>query len=131
MHSDLYLSFLITIGVLIYYSININGCQYQYSDISNPNKIRLCVSSRWVPWLNTTIGMVHENTTIFCNPLSLVHNYFTLINLSIPSYDGIVETEIIERSCDLVISVTNGIFYHDTYNKTTARKLPLVLAYLI
>ena len=95
----------------------------------NPNKIRLCVSGRWVPWLNTTIGMVHENTTIFCNPLSLVHNYFTLVNLSIPSYDGIVETEIIERSCDLVISVTNGIYFHHTYNKTIARKLPLVLAY--
>ena len=32
---------------------------------------------------------------------------------SIPSYNGIIETEIIERSCDLVISATNGIFFHD------------------
>ena len=28
-----------------------------------------------------------------------------------------------------MISVTNGIYFHHTYNKTIARKLPLVLAY--
>ena len=120
----------VSIIIILIFDLHlINSCRYKYPDKHDPNKIRLCVSSRWVPWLNTTIGMVHENTTIFCNPLSLVHNYFTLINLSIPSYDGIVETEIIERSCDLVISVTNGIYFHHTYNKTIARKLPLVLAY--
>ena len=83
MHTDLYFSFLITIGILIYYSININGCRYPKNDIRN---------------LDFSMGTMVE------------HDYR---DGSIPSYNGIIETEIIERSCDLVISATNGIFFHD------------------
>ena len=36
----------------------IDNCQYKYPEKHDPNKIRLCVSSRWVPWLNTSIGMI-------------------------------------------------------------------------
>ena len=119
----------ISIIIILIFDLHlINSCQYKYPDKHDPSKIRLCVSSRWVPWLNKTIGMVDANTTIFCNPFSLVHNYFTLVNLSIPSYNGIVETEIIERKCDLVISVTNGVYFHETYNRSTIL-LPYILTY--
>jgi len=72
--------------------------------------------------------MIHENTTIFCKKNSLVHNYFTLVQLSIPSL-GEVHTSIIEESCDMVISVTSGLFFHATYNNSATKNLPLVLAY--
>jgi len=105
-----------------------SDCQYRYPEKYDPARIRLCVSNRWVPWLNTSIGMIHENTTIFCESTSLVHNYFSLVKLAIPYY-GEIQTSIIEESCDLVISVTNGIYFHQTYNGTTSNLLPLVLAY--
>jgi len=70
--------------------------------------------------------MIHENTTIFCDSTSLVHSYFSLVKLAIPYY-GAIQTSIIEESCDMVISVTNGIYFHQTYNGIS--NLPLVLAY--
>jgi len=77
--------------------------------------------------MGTSIGMLNENTTIFCNKNSLVHQYFSLVKLTIPSSQGAPDVDLIEQSCDMVISVTSGIYFHETYNASTT--LPLVLVY--
>jgi len=118
----------VTLSLLIVFVLAVATCRYEYPEKNDPSKIRLCVSNRWIPWLNTSIGMIHENTTIFCQKRSLVHDYFTLVQLSIPSL-GEVHTSIIEESCDMVISVTSGLFFHATYNNSATKSLPLVLAY--
>jgi len=112
----------------IYYNmIQAAPCIYNYPSRPDPKKIRLCVSSRHVNWLNKTVkGMIHEKTTIFCNPKSTVTNYFTLINLTIPSSGNIIDISRIEDSCDLLISVSSGRFTYDSYYKL--KDLPLVAA---
>ena len=102
-------------------------CIYNHPHRPDPNKIRLCVSSRHVNWINKTVkGMIHEKTTIFCSPKSVVTNYFTLINLTIPSSGNIIDISMIEDSCDLLISVSSGRFTYDSYHKL--KDLPLVAA---
>jgi len=70
--------------------------------------------------------MIHENTTVFCSKSSLVNNYFSLSDLQIPGDYNRIHVSLIEKSCDLLISVTNGRFTHDAYNQT--KDFPLVLA---
>ena len=102
-------------------------CRYKYAVKSDPAKIRLCVSSRYVPWRNETVrGMIHENTEVFCSKSSQVNKYFSLVNLTIPGVHKRIHVSLIERSCDMLISVTNGRFTHETYNQT--KDFPLVLA---
>ena len=113
--------------VILWCSILCECCRYKYLAKRDPSKIRLCVSSRYVPWKNETVrGMIHENTTVFCSRKSQVNKYFSLSDLRIPGAYKRIQVSLIEKSCDMVISVTNGRFTHEAYNKT--KDFPLVLA---
>ena len=110
------------------YSMSVScDCVYQYTTEPDLKKIKLCVSSRHVSWKNDTVaGMIHERTKIFCSETSIVNDYFTLVNLTIPLKGNIIDAKVIESSCDLVISVTSGLFTYESYHKVAIR--PLVAA---
>jgi len=68
-----------------------------------------------------------HNTSLFCSTKSVVRNYFSLVNVPIDSQHSRIDVLLIERSCDLVISVTNGFTFYETFH--SIKNKPLVLAY--
>jgi len=105
-------------------------CHYKYPKKINPRKIRLCSSQQWDPASQSLVidadPAVLQNSSLFCSRTSVVRNYFSLVNLPITSHSRI-DVAYIERSCDMVISVTNGLTFYDTFHSITNK--PLVLAY--
>ena len=130
---------LITLLAALTYQIiaAVSDCHYKFPKKINPRKVRLCSSqpSQWTgdaapvssqSLVGADIPVLH-NTSLFCSTKSVVRNYFSLVNVPIDSQHSRIDVLLIERSCDLVISVTDGFTFYETFH--SIKNKPLVLAY--
>ena len=105
-------------------------CHYKFPKKINPRRVRLCSSQlpQWGndPEVEASLPALH-NSSLFCSTKSVVLNFFSLVNVSIDLTHSRSDVLRIERSCDLVISVTNGLTFYETFH--IIKNTPLVLAY--
>ena len=105
-------------------------CHYKFPKKINPRRVRLCSSQlpQWGndPEVEASLPALH-NSSLFCSTKSVVLNFFSLVNVSIDLTHSRSDVLRIERSCDLVISVTNGLTFYKTFH--SIKNKPLVLAY--
>lgn len=109
---------------------------YNYTANQSVHKIDLCLTAgrsnssqlkaSGIP--DRSIDDGSSSPYFFCSPNSAVNKYFSLVNLRIPSDDGRIAVEDIERSCDVVISAgDNSVSFYNAFHKDESS--PFVLAY--